>query len=72
MQKATGGIAIVAILADYLLPLVEEMRYHGLKPFEGIKDLSILPVFRLVKDFGFLLKIGHPLLRELVDAFVTS
>ena len=64
MPKATGGIAIVAIIADHLLPLVWDMRCHSRKPIEGIKDLFHLSVFGLVEDSGFLGKIGHPLLGE--------
>ena len=37
LPKATGGIAIVAIIADHLLPLVWYIRCHGRKPIENIK-----------------------------------
>jgi len=60
--KATGPIAIVAIIADHLLPRCLAMRCHGRKPIEGIKDLFHLSVFGLAKGFGILGKIGHPLL----------
>jgi len=41
LPKATGGIAILAIIADHLLPLVWDMRCHGCKLIEGIKDLLL-------------------------------
>jgi hypothetical protein len=47
--KATGGVAIVAIIADHLFPLVREMRCHSRKPFEGIKDLLIFAVLGLME-----------------------
>ena len=39
LPKATGGIAVIVVIADHLLPLVWDMQCHGCKPIEGIKDL---------------------------------
>jgi hypothetical protein len=38
----SGNITVAAIVADYLLSLIGEVRTHGRQPFQGVKDLLLL------------------------------
>ena len=40
------------------------MGAHSGNPFQGVKDLLLFAVLRLVNNLGFFLDIGHPFLRE--------
>ncbi|MBA7665476.1 hypothetical protein ES703_73546 [subsurface metagenome] len=55
-------ITIKAIVSYHLLALVRHMGAHGRQPFEGVKDLLLFSVLRLVNDFGLLWNVGHSLL----------